>query len=750
MNAQELLRRLRRHWPLLVLVPLVTVVSIYVFSRSQAKKYESDTVLYTGVNSGFKIEGGNNAGNSGWQAAAAAFDNLLSIISSRDTRQEVSLRLLAWHLHNMSEHPQAAPSPVSGLLAKAEATVVKKQLTPYDLLITPAVQARLTGPSLDETFKLVKADYLASGSSPVHKLLDSKDPIFSEETLLRFNPTRVKDSDLLRIDYASPDPVLCQQSLSILTDVFIRKHKELFTGQNESVVGYFTRSVEQARVRLQAAEQRQLAFNEKYNIVDYEKQIASSTDERLMADEKYNQLAMQSAGVSSTLKSVDKILEKRGSATLQSQEILRLRDRLSTLNNQITEQQALVAQPGARMVTGAQRQAATKLAGMQQEAEQLNSQISSSVDSYYGDARSSQMPVKELMSDYSKNTLASADVQSQLAMMARRRSEATAQYNRLVPLGTEVRKIRRDVEVAEKEYLAQMEGLKQSRLSQQNGELASQLRVVDPPYLPQQASGSKLLLLLIGGFIGSLLLAGAGITATGLLNTTLHNPTYAAKITTFPVAGVIPKMLAPNTMQLEWAKQADDHLARQLLLKFQQPRRGAGAFSIGVLSSRSGEGKTTVATNLAASLQELSIHTVSLFPDDHSLQIIPDADARFYSPLRGLKPGTTLTDIAPAGLGHDAVVIIEFPAVLETAYPASLLQDLDLILVAVSAERSWQNADRTVFQNIQAVTSAPIELVLNGVLPEYVTEFIGARIRPAASAYRPALPPRKPQKLLTE
>lgn len=749
MNLRELLRRLRRHWPLLVLVPLVTVASIFVFSRSRDKKYESDTVLYTGVNSGYKIDGGNNSGNSGWQAAAAAFDNLLSIISSRETQQEVSLRVLAWHLNDLRIHPQAAPVPVGGLLDKATATVVSRKLTPFDVLITPALRAALTAPTLAETYQRVLANYQTGDNSPVHLLLASKDPLFSEEALWRLNASRVKDSDLLRIDYSAADPVLCQQTLSILTDVFIRKHRQLFTGQNDTVVSYFARSVTQARARLQAAEQRQADFNERHNIVDYEKQVQSSTDERVLADEKYNQLAMQSAGVSSTLKSVESTLDKRGNATLKNQEILRLRDRLSSLNSQIAEQEMLVAPPGARMITGAQRKAATQLAGLRQQAEQLNTQISSNVDSYYGDARTSQLPVKELMSDYSKNTLTAADVRSELNLMARRRNEAAAQYNRLVPLGTQVHKIRRDVEVAEKEYMAQLEGLKQSRLSQQNGELASQLRVVDPPYLPQRSTGTRLLVLLLGGFVGALLLTGAGITATGMLSTTLQNPTYATRATSFPVAGVVPKPEIAGAARTEWDKLADDHLARQLLLKFQQPRRGAGAFSIGVLSSQSSEGKTTVATNLAASLHELNIKAVSLFPEDHALQINGSDEARFYSPLRGLRPSTTLADMAPAGLGHDAVVIIEFPAVLETAYPASLLQDLDLILVAVRADRSWQQADRTVFQRIQAVTQAPIELVLNGVLPEYVAEFIGARLRPS-SASRPALPSRRPQKLLTE
>jgi len=743
MNAQELVRRLLRHWPLLVLVPLTTAASIFFFSRFQDKKYESDTVLYTGIASGYKIEGGNNDSGQGWQATATAFDNLLSLINSRDTREEVALRLLAWRLQAEAAGPAAPPAaPVSGVLGAVQARLLDKKKTPFDLLLTPAAKAQLTGPTLAETTRRIMAAYQAGPGNPVYRLVNSKDPLFSENALLTLNAVRVKDSDLLRIDYAAKDPALCEKTLEILTQVFIRKHKELFTGQNESVITYFTQSVQRAADRLKAAEQRLLAFHEKHNIVDYDKQILSSTDEKQAAADKYAQLEMQYAGAASTLKSVEGSLSKRGASNLKSQEIIRLRTRLSELNNQASELEIMSqAQPSPAT--------AARLASVKQEAAQLNTQIGETVSSYYSDAHAANgVAVKDLVTDYSKNNLQVEDLKSQLGLMRRQRELAAGQYNQLVPLGAEIRKIRREVEVAEKEYLSQMEGLKQSKLSEQNGIMASQLRVVDPPYLPTSASGSKLLLLLIGGFMGAFLLTSAGVAATSLLDTKLQSPAYAAKVTTFPVAGIIPKITAPDALQLDRAKRAEDHLARQLLLKFQQPRREGQPYTIGVLSSQGGEGKTAVCASLASSLRELNIQTFTLYPDNHSFQIIPTDDTLLYSPLRALAPGVALRDLTGNGLRAEAVVIIEFPAVLETAYPASLLQDLNLILVAVRADRAWQPADRTVFQNIQAVAKAPIELVLNGVLPEYVAEFIGARLRPAATPRRAALPAHPQQALL--
>lgn len=744
MNVKDLIRLLSRHWLLLLVIPVTTAAAIYFFSRFQDKKYQSDTVLYTGIASGLKIEGGNSNSAGGWNATSTAFDNLLSLINSRETREEVALHLLAWQLMRDAANPVAnrpAPMPTD-FLGRLQYRLTNKKVPPYDQLLTPTYKASLTGNNLAETTANVIAAYRRSNTNPVYKLInDSKDPLFSDAAIMTMVASRVRDSDLLRIDYAAKDAEVCQKTLEITTQVFIRKHKELFTGQNESVIGYFNQSAQKAYERLQLAEQKLLAFHQKHNIIDYEKQVLSSTDDRQSADNEYNLLAQQLAGTTSSLKSAEGTLAKRGIAMQKNQEIPRLRDRLTNLNSQMLELDIVnKAQPNSAT--------ASRLAAVKQEIAQATDKLSEASLSNVNSSTQQGLVVKEIMSDYTKSTLSAADLKSRLDLMRRQRDAASSEYNKLVPLGAEIRKIRREVEVSEKEYLSQVEGLKQSKLSQQNGVLASQLRVVDPPYVPSQASGTKTMLLLIGGFMGAFLLTGAGVVATGMLDSSLQNPVQAAKVTTFPVAGIIPKMTGSEPLQLAEAKRAEDHLARQLLLKFQQKAHVDKPFTIGVLSSQGGEGKTEVCCNLAASLNDMDISTLSLFPNDHNFQIIPNGDTLFYSPLHGVAQGTTVADLTGKHVPTNSVVIVEFPALLETAYPASLLQDLDLILVAVRAERTWQPADKQVFKNIQAVTKAPIELVLNGVLPDYVADFIGSRARTTAMPYQPALPVHPPQPLL--
>ena len=736
MTTKELVRRLLQHWVFLVLLPLTTAAAVYFFSQFQAKSYQSETTLYTGITSGYRIAGAATTSNRDYEATLNAFDNLISLISSRDVREEVCLRLLAWQLMEEAHGPVAQPvssAPGASMLSRIERKLSAPKTSPYTQLLPPALKRRLRGKTLAETTSRLTAYYQAAPANEVYNLVNSKDPSFSKDALARVVVGRLKNSDMLRLAYTAASPLLSQKTLELLTEVAIRKNKEVFAGQGETVADYFTQATQQAQARLQAAEQRQFAFEQRYNIVDYERQISVLMLARQATATAYDDLEMQYAGAVAGQKSLESTLAKNGVRNLQSQEIEDLRTHLADLSGQAAEATALLkAQPDAAL--------AAHLAGLRQQAAQVADKIGEKVASYYRESPIGPgLVTKGLLADYTKTTLRVEDLRSQLGLMRRQKDLAASRYHQVVPLGVEITGIRRELEVAQKAYASQAEGLKKSKLSQQNSALASRLRVVDPPYLPGTASDDKTLKLLGSSLLAVLLLTGAAVATTGVLDTSLLDPAQAAKATSFAVAGVVPEIT--GTQDYELAQRAEDHMARQLLLQFhRQPQAASQPYIIGVLSSHYGEGKTNVACNLAASLNEMGMRTLNLFPDDHTFHIIPNDDTLFYSPLQGLLPGVTVAELAGKKIYPDEVVIIEFPAVSENTYPVSVLRDLSLILVAVRAERTWQAADRAIFGHIQQATDASIELVLNGVMPEHVLDIIGARGRPARVPYAPALP----------
>ncbi|WP_162054839.1 hypothetical protein [Pontibacter pamirensis] len=705
MTLREFIKLMRRNWLLLLVIPLLTVVSIFIFNLGQDKEYKSKTIIYTGITSGYKVTGEETDS----RGSEGAYENLITLIKSRDTKEEVIMRLLASHLM-MKQHDPALMS---------EDTYER-----LNELFSDSLKAALRGATVEETTANIVKLYRSDNDNIIYETINSYDPAYSLEALSYIQPFRIGTSDLVQVDYVTNDPGVCYHTLQIMTDVFTRKNKELFSGQNQDVMVYFDEATQSAYDRLQQAEQKLYEFNKTNNIIDYDQQISSTSTNKSQVLDKLSTLEMQYAGAFSALKSVEESMKMRGAANLKSQEIMSLRARLSNINNQALELEMSDKSGNAE-----------KIARLKRESAEVSDKIKASVDNYYANTHSIQgAPIASLLDDYVRNTVLVEELKSQLDLLRQQKENLGGEYEKLVPLGAEIRKIRREVQVAEQEYMAQLDGLKKSKLSQQNIELSSQLRVIDPPYYPISSSSTSLVLLLLFGFFGALLLTGAGVFTADMVDGTLRKPEYAAKETNFPVMGVLPDMAALKAQDRHKANQAEEQLVRQLLLKIQQKKDSQGPFVLGVLSSHNGEGKSTLSNSLSNRLASKGIKTLSLLPNspDHVAEYTGSTSS-FYSPMQGVSSSATVADLAGNRVFNYAVIIVEFPALLEETYPVSLLQYLDMILVAVKADRTWENADRVMFDNIQKVTKAPIELVLNGVYPDYVEDFVGGRVKPARS-----------------
>ena len=95
MKVIDVLRLLRKHLVLLLLTPIVLVVLVTFLTRKPSFTYSSETILYTGIASGTSVEMDKTLS---FFATNTAFDNLINVIKSRETQQEVAIRLLAEHL----------------------------------------------------------------------------------------------------------------------------------------------------------------------------------------------------------------------------------------------------------------------------------------------------------------------------------------------------------------------------------------------------------------------------------------------------------------------------------------------------------------------------------------------------------------------------------------------------------------------------------------------------------------------------
>ena len=118
MSVVTLLRILRKNMVLLFLMPILLAGLVIVLTKNPSFTFSSETTLYTGLASGSSVELGKAVN---YFATTTDFDNLINVINSRETQQEVSIRLLAQHL----------------MLSKADPRYISPKAFDYLKKITP-------------------------------------------------------------------------------------------------------------------------------------------------------------------------------------------------------------------------------------------------------------------------------------------------------------------------------------------------------------------------------------------------------------------------------------------------------------------------------------------------------------------------------------------------------------------------------------------------------------------------------------
>lgn len=692
------------------MIPLIAALAFFFFLAKKEDVYTSDSTIFTGIASTYRISGDNNDGYKQLKIDMAIAD-LLIIIKSRETKKEIALSLLAQHIMLPGYNP---------------AIISNENYDRLALIIPAAVRQKLKGANFAETLDKITRYCDADTENEISVLINSEDPIYSRAALSNVSVFQLQNSEMVRLEYSSGDPAISQQTLKFLDDIFIEKQKLLFATQPASVIGYFDTAAQKAYTRLQTAEQKLLAFNKSNNILDYDQQVTTTSDDKRSYTQKNNDLEIQYSGSVASLKEIESDLKKRGVSNLESQEIIRLRNQLADVNIEISNLEAL----------GNSADAATsaKLSSLRKSANDLSAKIKQSIDDFYTNTHSSQgIPINDLLDQYIRTTMLVQQLKSQLEVMRRQNSGVAGEYNKLVPLGSEIRRIKREIELAQQDYLSHVEGLKQSKLTQENLELfSSQMKVLDPPYFPLSPSGnSKLPLLLLAAFIGTFLLTASIIIAAYLLDQSLQNPTMAAEVIGLPVIGVLPyPNITKRRQSLLRAQNSEQQLGKRVLLALHQKPLDSGAMVVGLLSSYSGEGKTYIARILVEQLNQYGIRNLVLTPHGHTQGLKENYRTTIYDPLDAVSPGNMLPELHEAAKRNVEVIIIEFPPLLEQTYPVSLLQQLDLALVVTRMGRIWQKSDKLTIEAIRKITKANLQVVLTNARTEFVLEYNGIHNQP--------------------
>ncbi len=648
----------------LVLIPSILAGSIFYFTRWEKKVYSSESVIYTGIASGYSLSGSTKAD---YFATSNAFDNLLSLINSRETRQEVALSLLARHLQIKKHDPALLSWGAYDELGK---------------LVPAGIRIKLVKPTLEETIVSLHQHMAGSDTNLIYKLVNSDNPYYSLDAMANIKSERINNSDLIKISYYTNDAVICKQTLELLETSFIVKHRRLKEGQSESVVNYFESKTVEASVKLNDAEQRFMEFNKKNDIINYYEQTKAVAGERENLYALDHTLEMDKMASSKSLEKVNENIKGRLYQNEYGAAILKEREQLSDLYSKIAVDEIVGAKsPGHQQ----------EIDSLRKVASVLDKRLQGSVNNLYSQTNTPNgIPTKGVLDEWLKTTLQFEQSKARLTVMDKRKAEFQQEYRKFAPLGAILKQIERQINVSEQEYLELLHGLNTAKLTQQNNELTTKMNIVDPPYLPVKANPSKRKLLIVVGFMVGFILVLVVILAKALINQTLQHPARAGKVIGIPLLGIYPLM----NSKPEFIEKANLRLIQQLLSRIDASLQPV---TMGLLSNQSKEGKSIMIDIFYKELTKLNYRV--------ERQVWNNSDTSF----------TTTSDI----------LLVEFPPLDSLVVKPGILPPLNHTFLVCRANRIWTRVDKELLNLFSKTTGNQPSLILNGVDTVFAEEYIG-------------------------
>lgn len=684
----------RIRWYLAIL-PLIALVIAWFLTRHMERTYDTNTTIYTGMITGYNIEGGTGVAGGNPQAN---IKNLMLIITTDNTIHEVALRLFARCM--MYGNPDKDNNYIS-----AEHFRELTQSVPAD------VKALINHNSESATYANLKAYEKPSQDNYLFGLLNYH-PYFGMNNITsRLKVMQLDNSDIIDIGYSANDAGVAYNTLDILNEVFARQYQQIRFGETNNVIKYFEREVKRYFRILTNAEDDLVKYNISKRVINYPEQTKQLTILDATQQTSDNDLLMNYTTTKALMDYLERQLGNRAKVvranrdfTDQVRDISRIQSRISNLQ--------LMSSEGGGNVSESQQE----LAKAQKQLEQATSKVKSLTQDIKAGTYSTETGVKasSMLTKWLDQVLLLEKTKAQMTAQDIMRQKLDQQILYFAPIGATLDRKDRHIGFIESNYMEMLKSLNAARLRQRNLQMSTAtLRVLNPPMFPLNAQPTNRLLILLGAFILTFLMTTMYFFIIELLDRTLRDRMRSERITKIPVMGCYPK--DSNLRYRRYNKIISDMALRQLS-KTLLPHFKTGQQNVlNLISTDSANGKSFLAQELENYWISLGLQVRRLAYDEDFL-----ADDGKYIMAKSIKE--LCPDILP-----DEIAIVEYPNLNDHPIAPALLNLGTVNLIVTRANRTWKDVDQKALKEIKAQleNTESLYMYLTETSRYAVEEFVG-------------------------
>lgn len=681
----------------LVTLPLIALIVAWFLTRNMERIYDANTTIYTGMITGYNLEGGNGSVGGNAQTNIA---NLMLIITTDNTIHEVSLRLFARCM--MYGNPNKNNNYISA-----------EHYRQLNAIVPPEVKALINRNSESATYSNLKAYEKPSQDNFLFSILNYH-PYFGINNITsRLKVLQLPQSDIIDIAYSGNDAGVVYNTLDILNDVFARQYQQIRFGETGNVIKFFEREVHRLWRILTNAEDDLIRYNISKRIINYGEQTKQLTILEAQQQNFRNDQLLNRTTSKALLDYLERQLGNRAQLIRSNQEFTsQVRD-ISRIQSRISNLRLMSSEGG-----GNNNESQEELAKAQRDLQAATGRVTQLTKDIEASIYSTDTGVKahELLQKWLEQLLLLEKTKAEESATNIMKDNLDRQYFYYAPIGATLDRKDRHIAFIEANYIEMLKALNAARLRQKNLQMSTAtLRVLNPPMFPLNAQPTNRIMILLGAFMLAFALTALYFLLIEMLDRTLRDRMRSERITKIPVLGCFPKEsnLRYRRFNKTIADMSMKQLSKALLPHFQEGQQNV----LNLISTDSGNGKSFLAQELENYWISLGLQVRRLTYDEDFLA----EDSRFIlaKDIKDLCP-----DILP-----DEIAIIEYPNLNDNSISPALLNMGTINLMITRANRTWKDVDQKALKEVQAMLDEEHKNSLYMYLTEAsryaVEEFVG-------------------------
>lgn len=671
----------------IIALPLIAVAITFLLVKDMPKQYTASTTVYTGITS-----------NSGLDVTATKVDklitqneynNIMSILKSTSLFEEVGLRLMAQHLS----------------LSKADREIISEESYQKMQEEFPAEVKKLAVKgNAEATFLNLKNFIKQDDNNFVYRVLNYTHPFYSVKAISNLRAEQVNGSDLFKLTYESRDAGICYNTLKMSSEVFIRSYGQIKKNLKSSAVKYFQDKLQEVSDKLNAAENKLLNFNIDNTIINYYEQTKQVTTQHEEIELRLQTAKMNYEGSTAVLKKIEDEVSRRYMVNLKNVEILNIRSLLVECNNSI-----------ARAELNPEESKNIKISDLYLKKQKLETNLGLCLDSIYRMESSTQgIESQKVLGEWLEAVKNFETSKAMYKSMQDRQVEFMMQFKRYAPLGANIKRIEREINVYENEYLNILNNLNIALQNEQNSDIISNMRIIDPAKYPISSMPSKKKLYLIIAALITLIFYIASVLIIELLDNRIKTPTLLSSLAGLETAGAFS---FANNKTFKSADFVTHKASAFITEKINAISTGhKKPFIIQILSIWDNSGKKYVADSLVNHLTDngFDVKIINLSSREEK----SETNKRIFT-------STDYNELIESDAKNADYVIVILPHISEGIDNSLLASKADISLMLYNAGLTWTSADIFNTEKIKGIVKNNLFAVLTYAQPENLEEIYG-------------------------